>query len=237
MSTVELPVRRPLDEHDWNRLNHELAGARPEEILALALDEFAPGRIALVSAFGPTSLVLIDMLHGMGRDVPVVFVDTLHHFPETLELVERARQRYDLDLRVYRPAESREEFEARYGPRLWERDLELYQKVAKVEPFRAATANLDAWITGRRREQSSTRAELPLFELGDRIRINPLAQWNRSEVWHYLLDRGVPYNPLHDQGYASIGDEPLTTPVGDGEHERAGRWRGRGITECGIHLQ
>lgn len=236
MSVIELPVREEVGSHDWERMNRELLGAEPREILALALEEFADERLALVSAFGPTSLVLIDMLHEMGRRLPVIFVDTLHHFPETLALVEEARERYDLDLRVYRPAATREEFEARYGPRLWERDLERYQQVAKVAPFRAATTALDAWITGRRREQAQTRAELPVFEVADGVRINPLAEWSRSQVWHYLLDRGVPYNPLHDQGYASIGDAPLTTPVEAGEHERAGRWRGWGKTECGIHL-
>lgn len=207
----------------------------PEETLRAAIDSFPAGRLALVSAFGPTSLVLIHMLSRMEVRLPVLFIDTLHHFPETLELVERVRSRYDLDLRVFRAAPTRAEFEARYGARLWERDLDRYQQIAKVEPFRRATEGFDAWFTGRRREQSDTRAELPLVEYGERIRINPLVGWTRGRVWNFILENGIPYNPLHDRGYPSVGDEPLTTPVGGDEPERAGRWRGTSRTECGIH--
>jgi phosphoadenosine phosphosulfate reductase len=107
--------------------------------------------------------------------------------------------------------------------------------VSKVEPFRRASAGLDAWITGRRREQSATRAQLPLVESGAQLRINPLSDWNRTQVWRFILEHDIPYNRLHDLGFASIGDEPLTTAVGDGENERAGRWRGSPRTECGIH--
>jgi phosphoadenosine phosphosulfate reductase len=213
-----------------------LEHASAETVLRWAVDEFAPGRLGVVSAFGPGSIVLLDLLHAIGAGLPVVFVDTLHHFPETLELVERVRARYDLDLRVYRPAESLEAFEARYGPRLWERDLELYQQVAKVEPFRRATGELEAWITGRRRDQAETRRALPVVDRGERVRVNPLASWSRAEVWGYIVRNRLPYNPLHDRGYASVGDAPLTTPVAAGEDERAGRWRGTGKTECGIHV-
>jgi phosphoadenosine phosphosulfate reductase len=217
-------------------LSRRLDGLDLEGTLRTAAGSFAPGRIAVVSAFGPASLVVLHELHRLGIRLPVIFVDTLHHFRETLEHVERVRERYDLDLRISRPAASRSEFEARYGTELWRRDLDRYQLVAKVEPFRRATADLDAWFTGRRRQQSATRADLTVVEGGDdQIRINPLAAWTRTDVWKFVLDHDVPYNPLHDQGYSSIGDEPLTTPVGSGEGERAGRWRGTGRTECGIH--
>jgi phosphoadenosine phosphosulfate reductase len=166
----------------------------------------------------------------------VIFVDTLHHFPETLEHMERVRDRYNLNLRIYRPAATRAEFEEQYGPNLWEHDLARYQQVAKVEPFVEATRQLDGWITGRRRDQSNSRTALPPVEGGDKLRVNPLIEWTRSDIWRYILDHELPYNPLHDRGYASVGDEPLTTPVGSDEEERAGRWRGSGVTECGIHL-
>ena len=221
---------------DWAELNRVLEGAPVEEVLRASLAAFAPGKLAVISAFGPTSLVVLHHLSTIAPRLPVIFIDTLHHFPETLEHVERVRERYGLNLKVYRPAASRAKFEARYGPRLWETDIELYQHVSKVEPFRRATANLDGWITGRRREQSETRAELPVFEVGERVKVNPLAGWTRGQVWNFILDQGIPYNPLHDQGYASIGDAPLTTPVAPGEPERAGRWRGLDKTECGIHL-
>jgi phosphoadenosine phosphosulfate reductase len=221
---------------DWEELNRTLEGAPVEEILRAAIAAFPPNKLAVISAFGPTSLVVLHHLPRIAPRLPVIFVDTLHHFPETLELVERVKERYDLNLKVYRPAANRAKFEARYGPRLWETDLDLYQHVSKVEPFRRATANLDGWITGRRREQSETRAALPIFETGDRVKVNPLASWSRGQIWNFILENGIPYNPLHDQGYASIGDAPLTTPVAPGEPERAGRWRGLDKTECGIHL-
>src|SRR5690606_1228217 len=164
-----------------------LHGLPLERLLPEAVEHFEPGRLAVVSAFGPGSLVLLHVLHQVGIRLPVIFIDTLHHFPETLQLVERVRERYDLDLRVFKSYDSREEFEAQHGPRLWERDLDLYQQISKVEPFRRATAELDAWFTGRRREQSETRAELPLVEDRPQLRINPLANWTRSEVWRYIL--------------------------------------------------
>ncbi len=214
-----------------------VTGEAPSARAALrhAVRVYHPERLAVVSAFGPGSAVLMHLLHEVGARVPVVFVDTLHHFPETLEHVERVRDRYDLDLRVVRGAPSRAAFEAQYGHRLWERDLELYQKLTKVDPFRAAIASLDAYITGRRRDQSAARAQLDWHEPGPPARINPLARWTRDEVWNFIREHALPYNPLHDRGYASVGDEPLTTPVAAGEAERAGRWRGSGRLECGIH--
>lgn len=222
---------------DADSLGRELLGQDLGGMLDTAAAAFTEGRLGVVSAFGPGSLVIIHALHERGIRLPVIFIDTLHHFPETLEHVDRVTALYDLDLRVFRHCETREEFEARYGERLWERDLDRYQELSKVEPFRRATAELDAVITGRRREQAETRAELPIVESGgDQLKINPLVGWSRSDVWRYLLDNGIPYNPLHDRGFPSIGDAPLTTAVGEGESERAGRWRGSDRTECGIHL-
>jgi phosphoadenosine phosphosulfate reductase len=220
---------------DPESLQQQLERSSLDQRLETIATAFQNSRLAVVSSSGPGSLIVIHTLHELGIRLPVVFVDTLHHFPETLEHLERVRAKYDLDLRIFRACETREEFEARYGPRLWERDLDLYQEVSKVEPFRRASAELDAWITGRRREQGQKRTELPMLEPGDQVRINPLADWNRTQVWRFILDREIPYNPLHDQGFASIGDAPLTTAIGDGEAERDGRWRGTPRTECGIH--
>lgn len=233
-STLAAGVRRT-QVIDWVALEDELEEAPVEDILRVALGAFAPNRLAVISAFGPASLVVLHYLHRLEANLPVIFIDTLHHFPETIEHVQRVKDHFGLNLKIYRPASSRATFEARYGPRLWETDLDLYQHVSKVEPFRRATANLDGWITGRRREQSETRAQLPIFEVGDRVKVNPLAGWSRGKMWNFILEQEIPYNPLHDRGYPSIGDQPLTTPVAPGEPERAGRWRGLGRTECGIH--
>jgi phosphoadenosine phosphosulfate reductase len=167
--------------------------------------------------------------------VPVIFVDTLYHFDETLELADIARRRYDLDLRVYRAADSREDFEQMYGERLWEHDLEKFHDLTKVKPMQRALGGISGWITGRRRDQSSTRADLPLVEYNGRIKINPLVGWSREDVWAFIRDNEIPYNRLHDLGYTSIGDEPLTTPTLLSEKERAGRWRGQDRLECGLH--
>ena len=234
---VELSGKPPSDSAiDAGSEIPDLESAPPPEILRWVAGAFPEGSIALSSAFGPGSAVLIHMLSDIAPWTPVVFIDTLHHFPETLAHVEAVTRRYGLDLRVFRPAPDRSAFEARHGPRLWERDLARYQEVAKVQPFEAAMEPFAGWITGRRRDQSSSRNHLPVVETGAKVRINPLASWSREQVWDFIRAHDLPYNPLHDRGYASIGDEPLTRPVSRLEHERAGRWAGTGRLECGIHL-
>jgi phosphoadenosine phosphosulfate reductase len=216
-------------------LNRRLENAYPGQILEWAADAFPSGRVALSSTFGVGGMVLIHLLAEKGLKLPVLFVDTLYHFPETLEHARKVCERYGLDLRTYRAEPTREAFEAKHGERLWESDEERFHQLTKVEPMREALDGFDAWITGRRRDQSPTRAQLPIVERASLINVNPLAAWTLDDVWTYIRVHEVPYHPLHDRGYASIGDEPLTTPVADGEHERAGRWRGRDRLECGIH--
>jgi phosphoadenosine phosphosulfate reductase len=225
----------PWSETEVEELNRRYEGADPREILRWAVGALPEGRVAMSSTFGVGGLVLIHLLSEEGIRLPVFFIDTLHHFSETLEHAERVRERYELDLRVHRAAESRAEFEARHGPRLWERDEERYHHVTKVEPMREALEGIDGWISARRRDQSPTRAALPVVERSSRIKVNPLASWSLDRVWDFIRRHEIPYNPLHDQGYASVGDAPLTTPVAPGEHERAGRWRGSVRMECGLH--
>lgn len=227
-----------------DRLNQQFDQAHPKAILLWCLENLSEGMIQ-ATAFGLSGMVILDLLY---RDldpkppVPVVFLDTLHHFAETLDLVRHAQERYGLDLKIYRPnsVNSREDFTARYGQQLWTSDVGQFHTVTKVEPLQRALDELGvtSWITGRRRDQSETRSQLPIFELdaNDRLKVNPLASWTNKDVWRYIVENQVPYNVLHDQGYGSIGDEPLTTPLIAGEHERDGRWRGTGKTECGIHL-
>ena len=236
------PTRSITPDFDLDRLNGAFEGAHPKDILSWCIDNIPQGLVQ-TSAF--SLLVITDILYRDLRAnsaVPVIFLDTLHHFPETLATVEQARERYGLDLRVYRAkdVDSRETFAARYGEALWETDVDRFHYLTKVEPLQRALRELDvvAWITGRRREQSSSRRNLTIFEqdANGRIKVNPLASWNRKQLWGYIFEHNVLYNPLFDQGYTSIGDEPLTTPVSVGETERAGRWRGSAKTECGIHV-
>jgi phosphoadenosine phosphosulfate reductase len=207
----------------------------PSSVIEWAVERVGKQRLVLSTSFQPTGMVNIHMLAKIAPEVPVVFIDTLFHFDETLAFADRVANQFALDVRVYRPAESREEFERMYGERLWERDLDKFHHVTKVEPMERALKDVGGWITGRRRDQASSRADMPVVEIGERIKVNPLAAWTRKEVWSYIVKHDVPYNPLHDRGYSSVGDAPLTTPVAEGEDERAGRWRGQGRMECGLH--
>ncbi len=226
------------------QINQELDGKHPAEILAWAVRHFPTGLVQ-TSAFNVDDLVITDILYRQLQPspaVPVMFLETLHHFPETLELVKKAEAHYRLNLQVYqiREVTDRAEFAQKFGEALWEQDVAQFHHLTKIEPLERGLAELGttAWITGRRRDQAVTRAEMPFVELDKvgRYKINPLAAWTRKESWAYAAEHQMMYNPLHDQGYASIGDEPLTTPVREGEDERAGRWRGSGKTECGIHI-
>lgn len=174
--------------------------------------------------------------------VDLIFFNTLHHFPETLALVERIRERYPLvNLHVYKPdgVETAEEFAQRHGGRLWETNDELYDWVAKVEPAQRAYRELQvsAVLTGRRRSQGGKRGDIDVIEMDEAglIKVNPLANWTFKQVQEYIKVNDVPYNQLLDQGYKSIGDWHSTQPIKEGEDERAGRWKGQQKTECGIH--
>jgi phosphoadenosine phosphosulfate reductase len=233
----------PLATLDLVALNRQFATAHPKSILLWCL-EHIPNGLIQSSAFGVSGMVTLDLLyHDLAPQppIPVLFIDTLHHFPETLAHVQSTQAYYNLDLKIYRPLgiDSRGEFAAIYGDRLWESDLDRFQTLTKVEPFQQALETLDvkAWLTGRRRDQADQRAHLPIFEWDKRgcLKVNPLANWSYQTVWKYVMENQVPYNPLYDLGYASIGDEPLTTTIQTGESERSGRWRGTGRTECGIH--
>ncbi|MEM8805525.1 MAG: phosphoadenosine phosphosulfate reductase [Cyanobacteria bacterium P01_G01_bin.38] len=225
---------------DIGQLNQRFETATPQEILTWCLENIPTGLVQL-SSF--STLTISHMLkRELGAQVPVVFLDTLHLFPETLATARRARELYNLDIHTFhaRGVHSRNAFAHRYGDRLWEQDIDQFYQLTKIEPMQRAfeQLNVTTWITGRRRAQSGARQHMPVFEWdGDgRLKVNPLANWSRKDLWKYIVENGVLYNPLYDQGYSSIGDEPLTTPVLAGEDERAGRWRGSQKTECGIHV-
>lgn len=174
--------------------------------------------------------------------VDIIFLDTLHHFSETLALVDRVRERYPLvNFHIYKPdgVTTAKEFAQKYGDRLWETDGERYDWVAKVEPGQRAYRELqvNAVLTGRRRSQGGKRGDLDVIEIDEAglIKVNPLANWSFQQVQEYIKANDVPYNDLLDSGYKSIGDWHSTQPVKQGEDERAGRWKGQQKTECGIH--
>lgn len=174
--------------------------------------------------------------------VDIIFFDTLHHFPETLTLLDDVRCRYPLaNFHVYKPEnlESSADFARKHGERLWETNEDLYDWIAKVEPAQRAYRELqvNAVITGRRRSQGGKRGDLPVIEVDEAglLKINPLANWTFVQVRDYIKANDVPYNRLLDRGYKSIGDSHSTKPVGESEDERSGRWQDKDKTECGIH--
>ncbi|MDJ0677781.1 MAG: phosphoadenosine phosphosulfate reductase [Calothrix sp. MO_167.B42] len=227
---------------DLDQLNQQFETAHPRDILAWSVENVPTGLVQ-TSAFNVDDIVITDILYReLKKQTPVIFLDTLYHFPQTLELVDKVIEVYNLNLKLYKTPDinSREEFAAKYGEALWDKDITQFHQITKIEPLQRGLQELNtvAWITGRRRDQAVTRANMPIFELDNqgRMKINPIATWTRKETWEYVKEHGVIYNPLHDQGYPSIGDEPITSKIAEGEDERAGRWRGSEKTECGIHI-
>jgi phosphoadenosine phosphosulfate reductase len=218
----------------------ELEGKPPQDIIAWALAEYAP-RVGISTAFGVEGCALIDMAVKLDRKVQVFTVDTDFLFPETYELMARLESKYGLVVQRVKGKVTKAEQEAQHGVALWERDSDLCCAIRKVEPTGRVVEGLDAWFAGLRRDQSATRAGIQLLERYDHadgsplVKVNPLAAWTRNDTWKYVLANDVPYSPLLDQGYKSIGCWPCTRPVAADGDERSGRWAGQGKTECGIH--
>ncbi len=205
-------------------------------ILKAAIAAF-PGRLALVSSFGADAATLLHLVSTVDRSLPVIFIDTGKHFGETLAYRDKLTALFGLtDVRSVGPDPVRL---AEKDPDevLWFHNADGCCAVRKVEPLARALAGFDAWITGRKRFQASTRAGLHAFEAdGARVKVNPLIAWSREDVAAYIATHALPPHPLVEQGFPSIGCMPCTDRVAPGEDERAGRWRGQAKTECGIHL-
>jgi phosphoadenylyl-sulfate reductase (thioredoxin) len=217
----------------------ELEGHSPEQILAWAAERYAP-RIALATAFGPESCVLIDLIARGRLPVSIFTLDTGLLFPETYALWHRLEQRYGVRIRGVRPEQSVEQQALAHGEQLWQREPGRCCELRKLEPLRGALSGLDAWVTGIRREQTPARAAALAAEPDARfglVKVNPLVAWSESDVWEYVRSHDVPVNELHARGYRSIGCLPCTTPVAAGEPARAGRWRGQARQECGLHIR
>lgn len=195
--------------------------------------------VALVSAFGPEGMVLIDMAASIQRDFRLITIDTGFLFPETLQVMAEVEERYGIAIERVHPALSPEEQERAYGAALWKRDPDLCCGMRKVEPLRRELARQRGWITSIRRDQTAARAGARKLEWDAKfglVKINPLVDWAADEIWSYIRKHDVPYNELHDRGYPSIGCTHCTRAVSPGEDGRAGRWPGLAKTECGLHL-
>jgi phosphoadenosine phosphosulfate reductase len=206
---------------------------KAEEILGTFLEAF-PGRVSLACSFQKEESVLLDMLLGLDPKARVFALDTHVLFPETYKVWREVERRHSTRVEVYEgPSLGRQA--AAHGEALWERNPTLCCSIRKVEPLGRALADLDGWITGLRRDQSPTRADAPKVgwdETHELWKANPLADWDDERCWDYVRERDLPYNELHDRGYASIGCTHCTSP-GAG---REGRWSGQTKTECGLHV-
>ena len=237
MSVAALSFAHRTTAEDLKAISDEFETAPPEVLLRWAVEEFGPD-VALATGFGAEGCVLVAMLSAINPATRMFYLDTDLLFPETYILRDQLEARYGVRFERCATRLSLDAQAAEYGLRLWEREPDLCCHLRKVEPLREMLSGLGAWVTGIRRDQSPARAGIGLIEQDEKfglIKINALAAWSRRDVWNYIAKHDVPYNPLHDQSYPSIGCTPCTTPVQIGEMPRAGRWRGKGKSECGLH--
>jgi phosphoadenosine phosphosulfate reductase len=220
-------------------LNLEFERQAPQEVLAYAIATYFP-EIVLASSFGAEDVALIDMVHRINPATPILYLDTDFLFKETYETREALIRKYGIAPIQIKSRFTPEQQAERFGEKLWERRPDECCNQRKVEPLTRALKSYKAWITGIRRDQSPTRAQAPIVEWDAKfelVKFNPLARWTNEDVWAYIRLHGVPYNPLHEQGYPSIGCTYCTRPVQPGEDSRAGRWVGFTKTECGLHIK
>ena len=208
------------------------------DILKWAYQEYQDNMVYACS-FGAEGIVLIDLIHKVKKDARIIFLDTGLHFAETYQLIEQVKERYpSLNIQMVKPELSVEEQAERYGRELWKHNPNLCCQMRKVEPLRVALSGTKAWISGLRRDQSPTRSHTQYINKDEKfknIKVCPLIHWTWRDVLDYIDLNQLPYNPLHDKGYPSIGCAPCTKPVGDRGDSRAGRWAGLSKTECGLH--
>ena len=224
------------------QLNEGFPPADSIGVLRWAWDCFGD-RAAIGTSFQGAGLVMIDLALQAGMRFPVFTIDTGLLFPETVELKKKLEQFYEIHIESLTPDLTLAEQADVHGPELWKKEPDLCCTVRKVLPLRDKLTELDCWITGLRRQQSESRAQTDLVELyvfdeasgRNIVKLNPMANWSREAIWDRIRERRIPYNPLQDRGYRSIGCQPCTRKTQSGKPERAGRWIGFDKVECGIH--
>jgi phosphoadenosine phosphosulfate reductase len=225
---------------DLDEANQRLEMSSAWDILRWAVDTFG-SKLTMATAFGPEGCAILHMLGHVDPEhrVRVFNLDTGYQFAETLELRERIAERYGIEVEYVRADQTVAEFEAANGGPVYPTEPDRCCFERKIVPLRRAVQGYDAWISSIRADQSSDRAKADVVGWDakfDLVKINPLLRWSRRDVWAFVVANKVPYNPLHDRGFPSIGCWPCTRPVAEGEaDERAGRWAGQAKTECGLH--
>ena len=221
-------------------ISRELEEQTPQQILQWGVDEFHPHLTLACSFGGPSGLVLVDMISEIEPQVEVFYLDTDLLFPETYATRDRVIERYGIQPVAYKSALTVDQQAEQHGDELWRRDPDLCCQLRKVEPNQRALAGKHAWIAGIRRDQGATRRETPVVAWDEKyglVKVIPLARWTEADVWAYIAKHDLPYNPLHDRSYPSIGCTHCTVAVKPGEDPRAGRWPGMDKIECGINVQ
>ena len=219
------------------RESQRLETAEPQEILGWAAQRFGQ-KFTMATAFGPEGMVLIHMLAEVAPKTPIFNLDTGYQFKETLELREEVLRRYGIAVEMKRPETTVEQYEAQHGGPIYRTNPDQCCFDRKVQVLNKAVRGMHAWASAIRRDQSPDRAGVPIVGWDKKfnlVKVSPLANWTKQKVWGFITKHNIPYNPLHDQGYTSIGCWPCTRAVLLGEDERAGRWSGTAKTECGLH--
>ena len=228
----------PLTTKQIVAANEQLADASAENILRWAVETFRD-KLTMATAFGSEGCCLIHLLAEIDPTIRIFNLDTGYQFAETLELRERIKQRYGIEVEYIRPELTVAEYEAEHGGPLYRLRPDQCCHDRKLLPLRQAVAGYAAWISAIRRDQTNHRAAAGVVQWDakfDLVKVNPLLSWTRKDVWNFILKHDVPYNPMHDRGYPSIGCWPCTAAVGEGQDERAGRWVGTVKKECGLHV-
>jgi phosphoadenosine phosphosulfate reductase len=227
-----------LDAEYFVAANKLLGGRSPQEILRWAVETFHP-RLTMATAFGAEGCCLIHMLADIEPGVRLFNLETGYQFSETLELRERIKERYGIDVELIRPELTVADYEAEHGGPLYRHRPDQCCHDRKILPLRRAVEGYEAWLSAIRSDQTSDRGAATTVQWDAKfslVKINPLLGWTKKDVWAFIMQHDVPYNPLHDRGYPSIGCWPCTRAVRDGEDERAGRWAGKAKKECGLHV-
>ncbi|HCA50758.1 MAG TPA: phosphoadenylyl-sulfate reductase [Planctomycetaceae bacterium] len=217
--------------------SQNLESAAPVEILQWAVENYAPN-FAMATAFGPEGMTMIHMLSTFAPETPIFNLETGYQFQETLELREKVKQRYGIEVQLVRPELDVVEYEQLHGGPVYKSDPNKCCYDIKLSLLKKVANRLHCWSSAIRRDQSPDRAKAPIVGWDKKfglIKVSPLANCSKKDIWNMILEHDIPYKTLHDQGYPSVGCWPCTRPIGIGEDERAGRWSGTAKTECGLH--
>ena len=228
-----------LEQSITSELQQQSENWKPEQVLSWGLGRFGES-LSLASSFGAEDVVLVDLLSRSGSKFRVFTLDTDFLFPETYELIDHIEKRYKIAVERTHPELTPQQQAEKFGDALWASKPDQCCDIRKVQPLKKYLSSLQAWITGVRRDQAPTRANTKKIEWDAKfglVKLNPLADWTWPQVWDYIKANNVPYNPLHERNYPSIGCTYCTRPVQPGEDPRAGRWSGFTKIECGLHLK